>query len=183
MLAFRLPLCLMHTAVKVNVDAGGLRIGLAVSRYHQEITDAMRDAAVETFRRCGGNQADLSIVPAAGTFELTAVCSALARSETGAGRPAFDALVAVGCIITGQTTHDQYIAQSVTQGLTAITIETGVPIAFGVLTCQNLEQARHRSIEAASNGRTNKGEEAMIAAIETARTVQRLERRRRGMAR
>jgi 6,7-dimethyl-8-ribityllumazine synthase len=164
----------MHHPAQANVDARGLRIGIAVSRYHPEITDSMCHAAKDAFRQAGGREDDLTIVHAAGAFELTAVCSALAAMPEVSGRRQHDALVALGCVITGETTHDQYIAQSVTQGLTSIIVATGVPIAFGVLTCNSLEQALQRSVSAQRAGGMNKGAEAMIAAIQTARALETL---------
>ena len=161
----------MHVQTPDKVDARDLWIGIAVSRYHREITDSLRDSAVDAFVRSGGSKKNLTIVPAAGAFELTAVCRELALMETDDDEPALDAIVALGCLISGETTHDQYLAQSVTQGLTAVIAETGVPVAFGVLTCQNMEQAKARSIDAASSGGTNKGAEAMIAAIESVQTL------------
>jgi 6,7-dimethyl-8-ribityllumazine synthase len=158
----------MFAQLKVNVDAAGLRIGVAVSRYHSEMTDSMRDAAIEMYVRAGGRPDDLMIVPTAGAFELPAICRAMAALQTRTGRPALDGAVAIGCIISGQTTHDQYLAQAVTHGLSTITAVTGFPIAFGVLTCQTIEQARARSILAGQPGsshRVNKGAEAMAAAI------------------
>ena len=150
----------MYDTHKPDAAADGLRIGLAVSRYHAEITDAMRAAAVRQFIDAGGAEKDLRIVDVPGAFELTAVCRALAA------RGDLDAIVAIGCIISGQTTHDRYIASAVAQGLTMITVQTGVPIAFGVLTCQGPEQARARA-----SAKRNKGAEAMAAAIETCRAV------------
>lgn len=152
----------MHVELKHNLDARGLRIGVAVSRYHHAITESLRDAAVAQFTSTGGDADDLLIVDAPGSFELTALCRALAH------RGDLHAVVALGCILTGQTTHDQYLAQAVAQGLTNITVQTGVPIAFGVLTCQSMEHARERS--GGSHG--NKGAEAMAAAIAAAKAVQ-----------
>lgn len=152
----------MHVELKDNLDARGLRMGVAVSRYHHAITESLREAAVVQFTSAGGDADDLLIVAAPGSFELTAVCRALAH------RGDLHAVVALGCILTGQTTHDQYLAQAVAQGLTSITVQTGVPIAFGVLTCQSMEQARER----AGGAHGNKGAEAMAAAIAAARAVQ-----------
>src|SRR5262245_17695538 len=136
----------MHDPKTSTANASGLRIGIAVSSYHSEITSSMCEAAQEAFVRSGGAKENLTIVHAAGAFELTAICGGFAGIETRAGRRAFDAAVALGCIISGETTHDQYLAQSVTQGLTAITVDTGMPIGFGVLTCQRYDQAKARSI-------------------------------------
>jgi len=152
----------MHAPPTTTLNAKGLRIAIAVSRYHHEITDSMLTAAKKAFADSGGDEDQLTVIPAPGSFELTAICRKLSTRN-------FDAILALGCLITGQTSHDQHIAQSVTQGLTAITVQTGMPIAFGVLTCQNLDLARARSIEAAPD--MNKGAEAMRAAIETASTI------------
>ena len=151
----------MHRELKPTTSAQGLRIGLVVSRYHAPITDALRDGAVDCYTRAGGSPDDLVLVNAPGTFEVTALCAALAE------RGDLDAVVAVGCVISGQTTHDQYLCQAVSHGLTEVTLRTGVPVSFGVLTCQSLEQAEAR----AGGDRGNKGAEAMAAAIETARTM------------
>lgn len=142
---------------------------MAVSRYHGEVTTSMCDAAVDAFLKAGGQRDNLVIMETPGSFELTAACRALAWGEDRLpSRPNFDALVAIGCILSGETTHDQYLAQSVVHGLTQITVHTGVPISFGVLTCQSLEQARARSVNATAYGTNNKGAEAMNAAIEMA---------------
>jgi len=136
-------------------SAQGMRIGIVVSQYHAEITHAMRDAARQCFLDAGGRDEDLTIIDAPGSFELIALATALADQQE------IDAVVTLGCIITGETTHDQYIAHAVANGLAALTVSTGVPVAFGVLTCQTLAQARERA-----GGKVgNKGEEAMQAAI------------------
>ncbi|MHC4415865.1 MAG: 6,7-dimethyl-8-ribityllumazine synthase [Planctomycetota bacterium] len=154
----------MYTELRPSASAAGLRVGVAVSRYHARITDAMRDAAASQFTSAGGDENDLRIVPAPGAFELTAICRALAESDD------LDAIVALGCVIAGETTHDQHIASAVAHGLTSITVRTGVPVAFGVLTCRTLEQAEAR----AGGDKGNKGAQAMAAAIEAARAVQAL---------
>ena len=147
----------MYSDSKPGASACGLRIGIAVSAYHAQITTALRDGAVKQFTDAQGAEADLRVVPAPGTFELTAVCRALINSG------GLDAVVALGCVISGETTHDTYIATAVAHGLTELTLATGVPVTFGVLTCQTIDQARAR----AGGPRGNKGTEAMAAAIET----------------
>ena len=159
----------MHDQLQPESSAEGLRIAVAVSRYHGRITDAMRAAAIDCFRSSGGAEELLEVVPVAGSFELTAICAALAN------RGDLDAVVALGCVISGETRHDRYIAAAIASGLTMITVRTGVPIAFGVLTCSTLEQAMAR----AGGDRGNKGTEAMAAAIETARTLRALAPARR----
>ena len=135
-----------------------------MSRYHARITDSLCAAAIDCFRSAGGAEELLEVVRAAGTFELTAVCRALTD------RGDLDAVVALGCVISGETPHDRYIASAVTTGLTMITVHTGCPIAFGVLTCDTLEQALAR----AGGDHGNKGADAMAAAIDTAHTIRAL---------
>lgn len=140
-----------------------MRIGIVVSRYHREITDALLAGAKKTFKKAKGKANHLQVIDAPGSWELTAICRAMAHARDRKWQRQFDAIVALGCILTGETTHDQFIAQSVTQGLTAITLETGTPIAFGVLTCQSIEQAKARK---------SKGVEAMQAAIAAVRAIE-----------
>ena len=160
----------MHTELTTNASAAGLRIGIAVSQYHDHITSALCDAAVSRFVDAGGNRDDLRIVAAPGAFELTAICRALAAHGD------LDAVVALGCIVSGETTHDRHLASAVAHGLTQITVDTGVPVSFGVLTCQNLAQAEAR----AGGAKGNKGAEAMAAAIQTTRAVKALSQARGG---
>ena len=157
----------MHTEVKSSASARDRRVGVIVSRYHQRITDALREAAVETFIRAGGAEDDLLIAHASGAFEIPVLAKAMLE------RGDLDAIVALGCIITGETPHDRYIAQAVSSALTALTIEHGTPIAFGVLTCQTMAQAKARS----GGPEGNKGEEAMIAAIEAVNTLHAIRQR------
>ena len=154
----------MRDDTPTTARAEGLRIGLAVSRYHREITDALRAGAVERFGQLGGRDEDLLVAEAPGSFELTALCRVFAV------RGDVDAIVALGCVIAGETTHDQHICAAVSHGLSAVIVETGVPIAFGVLTCQTFEQARER----AGGAKGNKGAEAMDAAIATACEIDRI---------
>jgi 6,7-dimethyl-8-ribityllumazine synthase len=158
-----------------NLDATSLRIGVVVSRYHREITDGLLNGAIEAFRQAGGDERDLTVVCAPGAWELPAICRAMAINRDSAqGGP--DAVVALGCVLTGETTHDQHIAQGVVQGLMAITCQTGMPIALGVLTCQSVEQAIARAMFPLSSASgSNKGVEAMRAAIWAANVVRNLE--------
>jgi 6,7-dimethyl-8-ribityllumazine synthase len=171
----------MHDADSANMDASSLRIGVAVSRYHREITDGLLAGAREAFQHAGGAGDRLVVMNAPGTWELTVVCRSMALLETRAGRPMLDAIVALGCVLTGETTHDQYIAQGVTQGLTATMTQTGVPIALGVLTCQTIEQARARSAWPVLKDGSNKGVEAMRAAIASTKVLRALQQMDRSL--
>lgn len=156
----------MHTAVPLVSDARGLRVGIVTSRYHGEITGALQQGARNAFLGAGGREADLLLVDAPGSFELVSIAHALAA------RADLDAVVCLGCVLTGETTHDRYICEAVANGLADITARTGRPVAFGVLTCQTREQAAAR----AGGDRGNKGEEAMHAALIAAHAVQRVAR-------
>ncbi len=165
----------MYTEINSSPDASGIRIGIAVSRYHGEITDRLLEGAKTFFLSHGGSEDNLIIMRTPGAFELTVACRALAEIDT------IDAIIALGCVISGETTHDTYINQSIVQGLTAITTPTGLPIGFGVLTCQSMKQARVRSGGSGGaggvgdeKGKGNKGAEAMAAALEMANVIQTL---------
>jgi 6,7-dimethyl-8-ribityllumazine synthase len=145
----------------MTADARSLRLGIVVSRYHHEVTDALLEGARSTFAAAGGVEDDLIVVEAPGAFELVALARALAM------RPDLDAVVCLGCVLTGETTHDRYICDAVAHGLAEITARSGRPVAFGVLTCQNLAQAQAR----AGGDKGNKGGEAMTAAIVAAQAV------------
>jgi len=156
----------MHTAVPLVSDARGLRVAIATSRYHSDVTGPMQQGARNAFLEASGREDDLVLVDAPGSFELVAIAQALAS------RADIDAVVCLGCILTGETTHDRYICEAVANGLAAINAATGKPVAFGVLTCQTHEQAAAR----AGGSKGNKGEEAMHAALIAARAVQRIHR-------
>lgn len=137
-------------------DASAAPVGIAVSRYNATITDALLEGAVaECARRTGA--APVCVLDAPGAFELPALCNAMARSGKVRG------VLALGCIIKGETDHDRYIAQAVAEGLVNLTLLTGVPAAFGVLTVNTIEQAKDRSGGALGN----KGAEAMGALLDT----------------
>ena len=145
----------MHRSESSPINAEGLRVAIVASSYHHEIVDSMRGAACELFLAEGGAEDDLVLIDAPGAFELVSISSSLAR------QPDIDAVVALGCVIRGETSHDQWINSAVSQGLAQISVTTGVPVAFGVLTCHTMEQALDRS----GGSKGNKGEEAMRAAV------------------
>ncbi len=132
-----------------------LRIGVVVSAYNTWITSALRDAALAELERSGGAQAEAIVVDAPGTFELPALAAELAA--TGHVHP----IVALGCVIRGETTHYDHIARAAIDQLCRIACETGVPVGLGVLTVQSAEQAEAR----AGGPHGNKGAEAMEAAL------------------
>jgi 6,7-dimethyl-8-ribityllumazine synthase len=132
-------------------------VAVVVSRYNASVTDKLLDGAREAYARRGGLLEDLTVITAPGAYELPALALAAART----GR--FRGVVTLGCLIKGETRHDRYIAEAVAQGLVNVTIATGVPAAFGLLTVDTPEQARAR----AGGPRGNKGAEAMDALLDT----------------
>ena len=136
--------------------ATGLKVAIVVARFNQFITDRLLDGAVDAFTRHGGNAADLEVVRVPGAFELPLVARRLAEG----GR--YDGVVALGAVIRGDTPHFEYVSSAAAGGLAAVMNETGVPIGFGLLTTNTLEQA----IDRAGAKAGNKGSEAMLTAVE-----------------
>jgi 6,7-dimethyl-8-ribityllumazine synthase len=141
-----------------SLDARGMRFGLVVSRFNSFITERLLEGALDALRRCGARDEDLTIVRVPGAFEIPAAARSLAES----GRA--DGVICLGCLIRGETSHYEHIATEVTRGIGQSNQETGIPHAYGVLTCENLEQA----IDRAGLKTGNKGFEAAMAAIEMA---------------
>jgi 6,7-dimethyl-8-ribityllumazine synthase len=147
-------------------SAAGFRFAVVVSRFNEAITGSLRDGAVATLREAGVADGDVEVLDVPGAFELPQ--AARAAAETGR----FDAVVCLGCVIRGATPHFEYISSAAAQGVMDAAGETGVPMAFGVLTTDTEAQAQERS----GAGRDNKGREAAAAAIEMAVLFRRLGR-------
>lgn len=154
------------------VDGQGLQIAVVAASWHTEIMDGLVHGALTTLERAGA-QAHLLRVP--GTFELPVVAARVARLAApertdGANLGTkFDAIIALGVVIRGGTPHFEYVCQAATQGLTQVSLETGVPVGFGVLTCDDEQQARDRS--GTTPGSENKGFEAAQAVLATLKTL------------
>ncbi len=139
-----------------GLTAGGLQIGIVVSRFNSFITERLLAAAVDALERAGAASRDVDVVRVPGSFELPLAAKKLATT----GR--YDALITIGCIIRGETSHYDYVCSETARGLQLAQMDTGVPVIFCVLTCDNLEQA----IDRAGLKGGNKGFEAGLAAIE-----------------
>ncbi|SCK44590.1 6,7-dimethyl-8-ribityllumazine synthase [Streptomyces sp. WMMB 322] len=145
-------------APQVSVEeCGDLRVAVVAAQWHETVMGGLVDGALRAARELGTAEPTLIRVP--GSFELPVAAGALARAG-------YDAVVALGVVIRGGTPHFEYVCQGVTQGLTQVGVETGVPIGFGVLTCDDEEQALDRAGLAGS--REDKGHEAATAAVATA---------------
>jgi len=138
-------------------DASKLRVAIVAARFNADITDAMLEGARDALRAWGVPESRTHIARVYGSFDLVFGCMRAIQTW----KP--DAVVAIGCILKGETDHDRYIAAAVSRGLIDLTLASGVPISFGVLTVNTLAQARARS-----RGKTNHGEKAAIAALEMA---------------
>ena len=147
-----------HYDMKVAArDGSKLKIGIAVSRFNEDITEGLLEGAMTTLREWHVKDSNISIVRVPGSFELPFAAQQLIMKKK------VHAVIALGCIIKGETSHDYHIASAVSHGITAITIAKNIPIAFGVLTTNTLAQAQIRS-----RGKTNAGIEAALGALESA---------------
>lgn len=141
-----------------KLDASGLRFGIVVSRFNEFITDRLLRSAYDGLLRSGAQDGDLEIVRVPGAFEIPSAARTLAETRK------YDAVICLGCLLRGDTAHYDVIVNEVARGIGQSAQETGVPHAFGVLTCDTLEQA----IDRAGLKMGNKGFEAALAAIEMA---------------
>ncbi|MGB7449394.1 MAG: 6,7-dimethyl-8-ribityllumazine synthase [Ornithinimicrobium sp.] len=148
-------------APSLEVDGTGMRVAVVSAMWHQQVMDGLRAGADRALERAGTSRTTPISVP--GSFELPVACARLARS----GR--YDALVALGVVIRGGTPHFDYVCQGVTQGLVEVSVSTGLPIGFGVLTCDTEQQALDRA--GLSGSVEDKGDEAATAALRTAVTL------------
>jgi 6,7-dimethyl-8-ribityllumazine synthase len=151
----------------VGVPNGVRRsVGIVAARFNGEITTRLLDGAIEALVRSGVQRDRIEVLQVPGAFELPLGAVALARTRR------YQCIVALGCVIRGETPHFEYVAQEAASGLQLAALETGVPVSFGVLTCDTVEQAVERSRE----GEDNKGAEAARSALEMADVFARLRR-------
>ena len=147
-----------HRGLEASLNAAGRQFAIVVSRFNSFITERLLDGALLALRQCGARPNDITIVHVPGAFEIPAAARQLAQT----GR--YQAVICIGCLLRGGTLHYEVIANEVARGVGQSAQETGVPHAFGVLTCDTLEQA----IDRAGLKAGNKGFEAALAAVEMA---------------
>src|SRR5438128_756424 len=150
-----------------KLNASGLRFGIVVSRFNEFITDRLLRGAYDGLIRSGAEERDIKILRVPGSFEIPSAARTLAETKK------YDAIICLGCLLRGDTAHYDVIANEVTRGIGQSAQETGVPHAFGVLTCDTLEQA----IDRAGLKMGNKGFEAALAAVEMANLKQAVSRK------
>lgn len=150
-----------------SLIAKGKKFGLVVSRFNDFISKRLLDGAVDCLKRHGADEQDIEVVWTPGSFEIPLVAQALMAKKK------FDAIVALGAIIKGDTPHFEYVASELSKGISKVSIKSGIPIAFGVITAETLEQAIDRA--GAKSG--NKGAQAAQSAIEMAGLMGELRRK------
>jgi 6,7-dimethyl-8-ribityllumazine synthase len=143
-------------APEISVDGSGLRVAVVAASWHTTVMDGLLAGALRGLAECA--VAEPTIVRVPGSFELPVAASRLARDH--------DAVVALGVVIRGGTPHFEYVCQAATEGLTRVSVDTGVPVGFGVLTCDDERQALDRA--GLEGSHEDKGREAAVAAVATA---------------
>jgi 6,7-dimethyl-8-ribityllumazine synthase len=147
-----------------DLQAKGLKFGIVISRFNEFITGKLLDGAKDALIRHGAKEEDIDIVKVPGSFEIPLIAKKMAAKET------YNAVICLGTVIRGATPHFDYISAEVSKGIATVSMETGVPVAFGVLTCDTIEQA----VERAGTKSGNKGWDAALTAIEMARLLKNL---------
>ncbi|PIP92834.1 MAG: 6,7-dimethyl-8-ribityllumazine synthase [Bdellovibrio sp. CG12_big_fil_rev_8_21_14_0_65_39_13] len=150
---------------EAKLNAEGMRIGIVSSRFNEFIVSKLLGGAVDCFVRHEGNESDITNVWVPGAFEIPLMAQKLAASKK------YDAVICLGAVIRGSTPHFDYVASEAAKGISKVALETGVPVIFGVLTTDSIEQA----IERAGTKAGNKGWEASLSAIEMANLLKVLE--------
>ncbi len=151
--------------VEGGLIVNGARFGLVVSRFNGFIVESLQSGAIDTLLRHGAEESDIEVVKVPGAHEIPLVAQKMAESGK------YDAIIALGAVIRGATPHFDYVAGECAKGLAAVSRRTGMPVAFGVLTVDTIEQA----IERAGTKAGNKGGEAALSAIEMVNLLRRLE--------
>ena len=148
----------MVKTVEGQLIAKGKRFGIVVSRFNDFISKRLVEGAVDTLLRHGAKDSEIETVWVPGSFEIPVVANKLAKSKK------FDAVICLGAVIKGSTPHFEYVASEAARGVAKVSLDTGLPVIFGVITAENLEQA----IERAGTKDGNKGRDAALSAIEMA---------------
>ena len=149
----------MKNIIEGNLDASGLKIAIVVSRFNSFITQKMLDGAIDTLKRHGMSiDTDLDIAWVPGAFEIPLLCKKLAQKKK------YDGIIALSCVIKGATPHFDFVSAEISKGIAQVMLEHTIPVGFGVITSENLEQA----IERAGSKSGNKGSDVALSVIEVA---------------
>lgn len=148
-----------------NLTIEGARFGIVVGRFNSFIVESLLEGVIDTLKRHGASDGNIEIVRVPGAFEIPLAAKRMAAKKT------YDSIIAVGAVIRGGTPHFEYVAGECTKGLATVSLQYDVPVAFGVLTVDTIEQA----IERAGTKAGNKGEEAALSAIEMVNLLSQLD--------
>lgn len=154
----------MRTNKFTKINGEGMRFGVIRARFNEEVTQGLLDGALEVLKEAGVKDKDVTVVEVPGSYEIPVIASSMARSKD------YDGVLALGCIIKGETSHDHHLATAVLNAMSMISVETGVPVTAGVLTVNNLEQAGVRS----GSTEMNRGRESAATALEMVETLKNL---------
>ncbi len=146
----------MVKKIEGKLDASKLKVGIIVSRFNELVSNGLLGGAVDCLKRHGAKEDKISVVWVPGAFEIPLIAKKIAKK--------FDAVICLGAIIRGATPHFEFVAAEAAKGIASVSLETGVPIVFGILTTDNLEQA----LERAGTKSGNKGFQSAMSAIELA---------------
>jgi len=158
----------MPKIVEGGLSAKGLKFGVVLSRFNEFIGNQLLEGAVDALLRSGASDSDIEIVKVPGSFEIPATVQVMMQKGQ------YDAIVCLGAIIRGATPHFDYIASEAAKGIARISMDSGLPVAFGIITADTLEQA----IERAGTKSGNKGRDAALNAIEMANLFKELKKRK-----
>ena len=147
-----------------DLSARGTRFGITVARFNSFISDRLLDGALDTLTRHGADNTNIEVVRVPGAFEMPLALKAMAESKK------YDALIALGCVIRGETPHFEYVAGECSRGVSQVSLQYHLPVGFGVLTVDTIEQA----IERAGAKAGNKGVDAALTAIEMVNVLRKL---------
>ena len=154
----------MVKTIEGNLIAKGKKFGIIASRFNDMITKELIGGCIDTLIRHGADEKDLSVTWVPGAFEISTVAAKIAKAKS------FDAIICLGTVIRGSTPHFDYIASEVSKGIAKVSLDSGLPVIFGVITADTIEQA----IERAGTKEGNKGRDAALSAIEMANLLEKL---------
>ena len=157
----------MPKTLEGGLSAKGLKFGVVVSRFNDFITSRLLDGALDTLARSGADDADIVVARVPGALEIPLAAKAMAESGS------YDAVICLGAVIRGSTPHFDYVAAESSKGVAALALQTGLPVIYGILTTDTIEQA----VERAGTKAGNRGHDAAVAAIEMANLMKQLQRK------
>jgi 6,7-dimethyl-8-ribityllumazine synthase len=150
--------------IEGELQAKGLKFGIVISRFNEFITSKLLDGAKDALVRHGAKEDDIDVAKVPGSFEIPMIAKKMAAKGV------YNAIICLGTVIRGATPHFEYISAEVSKGIASASMETGVPIAFGIITCDTIEQA----VERAGTKSGNKGWDAAMTAIEMAQLLKKV---------